>query len=131
MLLTKCIPLANESFLVQTSLHPRWRRRVDEAIHYIHRHYYNHISPEGLSIEVKLSVPKLQQGLKYLTGYTLNSYQEKVRVSEAKELLAQTDLPIRVVARKVGFKTHSHFGDTFKKVTGGVTPSAYRNLHGR
>jgi AraC-like DNA-binding protein len=110
-------------------IHPRWQRRVLRAIDYIHQHYSNHISQESLSIEVQLSVPKLQSGLKMLTGHTLYSYHEQVKINAAKSLLESTDLPLKAIANKVGFKTHSHFGEVFKRIAG-ITPSAYRNQHG-
>jgi len=112
------------------SIHPRWQRRVIEAIDYIHRHFHDHISQESLSIEVNLSVPKLQTGLKQLTGHTLYSYHEQVKIKAAKCLLESSDLPLKAIAAKVGFKTHSHFSEVFKRITG-VTPSAYRNQHGQ
>ena len=80
-------------------------------------------------MEVNLSVPKLQAGLKQLTGHTLGCYHEQVKIKAAKSLLEETDLPLKAIARKVGFKTHSHFGEVFKRITQ-MTPSAYRNEHG-
>ena len=112
------------------SIHPRWQRRVIEAIDYIHRHFHDHISQEALSMEVNMSVPKLQSGLKQLTGYTLYSYHEQIKIKAAKALLEETDLPLKAIAQKVGFKTHSHFGEVFKRITN-MTPSAYRNQYGR
>ena len=109
---------------------PRWQRRIRQAIDYIHDHYHDHISQESLSIEANLSVPKLQAGLKQLTGHTLYAYHEQVKIKAARSLLESSDLPLRVIANKAGFKTHSHFGEVFKRITG-VTPSAYRNLHGQ
>ena len=111
-------------------LHPRWQRRIKQAIDYIHDHYYNHISQEGLSMEVNLSVPKLQAGFKQLTGLTLASYHEEVKIKVAKSLLEETDLPLKAIAQKVGFKTHSHFGEVFKRITN-MTPSTYRNQYGQ
>ena len=112
------------------SLHPRCQRRIRQAIDYIHTHYFNHISQEALSLEVNLSVPTLQSGLKQLTGLTLGSYQEQVKITAAKSLLEETDLPLKAIANKVGFKTHSHFGEVFKRITQ-MTPSAYRNEYGQ
>ena len=112
------------------SLHPRWQRRIRMAIDYIHDHYCNHISQEALSMEVNLSVPKLQAGLKQLTGLTLGCYHETVKIKAAKSLLEETDLPLKAIAQKVGFKTHSHFGEVFKRLTH-MTPSAYRNEYGQ
>jgi AraC-like DNA-binding protein len=112
------------------SIHPRWQRRVVEAIAYIHDHFCDHISQESLAVEVNLSVPKLQSGLKQLTGHTLYAYHEQVKIKAAKCLLESSDLPLKAIAAKVGFKTHSHFSEVFKRITG-VTPSAYRNQHGQ
>jgi AraC-like DNA-binding protein len=120
-----CLPNVNECL----HLHPRWQRRIRDAIDYIHNHYFNHISQEALSMEVNMSVPKLQAGLKQVTGLTLGSYHEQVKIIAAKLLLEETDLPLKAIAQKVGFKTHSHFGEVFKRITG-VTPSAYRNEYG-
>jgi AraC-like DNA-binding protein len=112
------------------SLHPRWQRRIWQAIDYIHNHYCNHISQEALSVEVNMSVPKLQSGIKQLTGHTLYSYHEQIKIKAAKVLLEETDLPLKAIAQKVGFKTHSHFGEVFKRLTQ-MTPSAYRNEYGQ
>ena len=111
-------------------LPPRWQRRIRQAIDYIHNHYFNHISQEALSLEVNLSVPTLQSGLKQLTGLTLGSYQEQVKITAAKSLLEETDLPLKAIANKVGFRTHSHFGEVFKRIIN-MTPSAYRNEYGQ
>lgn len=111
-------------------IHPRCQRRILKAIDYIHRHFSNHISQESLSIEVELSVPKLQAGLKQLTGHTLSDYHEQVKIKAAQTLLESSDLPLKAIANKVGFKTHSHFGEVFKRIAG-ITPSAYRNQHGQ
>jgi AraC-like DNA-binding protein len=110
-------------------LHQRDLRRIEQAIAYIEKHYADHISPEALSMEVDLSVSKLQAGLKQLTGYSLYGYQEQVRIKHAKSLLEAPNKPLRVIAGAVGFKTHSHFGEIFKKLNG-ITPSEYRNRYG-
>jgi len=80
-------------------------------------------------VEVKLSTPKLQAGLRVLTGYTLYGYQENVRINAAKEMLSDTQMPIRIIARNIGLKTQSHFGEVFKRIMG-LTPLEYRNLYG-
>jgi two-component system, response regulator YesN len=120
-------PIQNDIVQLQN---PRWRRRIKEAIDYIHEHFANRISQESLSLEVNIPVPKLQAGIKQFTGFTLGCYHEQVKIKAAKSLLEMSDLPLKLIAKKVGFKTHSHFGDAFKKITG-MTPSQYRNQHGQ
>ena len=127
---TVILPEVHVAEVDELFLTPRCQRRIKAAVDYIENNYNRHISQESLSMEVQLSVPKLQSGLKQLTGYTLYSYHEQVKIRAAKSLLEASDLPLRVVAGKVGFKTHSHFGEVFKRITG-VTPSAYRNQHGQ
>jgi len=109
--------------------HPQFRR-VWQAIQYIETHYQDCISAVSLSLEVRLSTARLQAGLRQATGCTLSKYHEQVRIEKARSLLAETDYPVKLVARRVGFKTHSHFGEIFKKITS-FTPSEYRNLYGQ
>lgn len=104
--------------------------RIGQAVSYIEKHYAERLTPERLSVEVKLSVRKLQAGLKQLTGHSLYAYQERVRIRLAKSYLEDTDKPLRAIAISTGFKTHSHFGENFKKHTS-MTPSQYRNEFGR
>ncbi len=46
-------------------------------------------------------------------------------IVEAKLLLSQTNLPIKVIAYKLGFNEPSHFNNFFKKLAN-ITPAAYR-----
>ena len=115
---------------------PKWgefnqreRKRILLAVAYIEQHYPEKISQEGLSLEVKLGILKLQKGLRLATRYSIYGYQEQVRIRAAKELLASTDLPLSKIAKNVGFKTHSHFGEVFKRLIG-LAPLQYRNCYG-
>jgi AraC-like DNA-binding protein len=108
----------------------RWEtKRILQAIDYIRRLYRNRISPEALSLEVGLSVARLQSGFRTATGRTVASYLEMTRIEASKTLLAHSDTPIRDIAREVGFRTQSHFSSVFKKLTG-LTPLQYRNYYG-
>lgn len=112
-----------------TVLTERELKRVALAIAFIEKHSQDHISPEGLSVEVKLSVCKLQAGVKSLTGCSVSGYQEQMRIKAAKDLLSTTDLSIAIIAKRTGFRTHSHFGVVFKRQTA-LTPLQYRNQYG-
>ena len=102
-------------------------RCTHEAMDYIDKKYADYISAENLSMEVSLSIKKLQAGIQRETGLALHDYILKVRVEKAKPLLTDTNRPIKAIADAVGFKTTSHFGEVFRKFTS-LTPSAYRNL---
>jgi AraC-like DNA-binding protein len=102
-------------------------RCTREAMEYIDKKYAYPLSAEELSLEVSLSIKKLQAGIQRETGYALHDYVLKVRIEKAKPLLTDTTRPIKSIADTVGFKTPSHFGEVFRKFTS-LTPSAYRNL---
>lgn len=53
-------------------------------------------------------------------------YVQRIRMEEAKRLLCETELPVRVIAENIGYgDNHSYFGKRFKAACG-VTPGEYR-----
>lgn len=100
-------------------------RCIDEAMKYIDKHYSDKISSENLSMEVGLSKEKLQAGLQYRTGKTLHKYLQEVRMEKARELLANTNNPLKSVADASGFVNESHFCKVFKKLHL-ISPVQYR-----
>ena len=98
---------------------------IENAIYFIGRNYPEHISADQLSLEIGLSKKKLQAGIRQKTGLTLHGYILQTRIEKSKPLLADTCLPLKAVAKAIGFKTCSHFCKTFKQLTSN-TPMEYR-----
>ena len=90
-------------------------RCIEQALQYIDIHYSEKISAECLSMEVGLSKEKLQAGLQCRTGKTLHKYIQEVRLAKARDLLANTNDPLKSVADAAGFVNESHFCKVFKK----------------
>jgi two-component system response regulator YesN len=59
------------------------------------------------------------------TGETFTEYVARVRVEEAKRLLATTQLLVYEVGERVGYPSVEHFSRVFKKVAG-VSPVKFR-----
>jgi len=91
-------------------------RCIDQAIIYISKNYIEKISADQLSIEVCISKEKLQAGLQLRTGQTLAKYIQQIRLQKAKEILVNTNDPVKAVAGAAGFVNESHFCKVFKKV---------------
>jgi two-component system response regulator YesN len=106
-------------------LMPYERRNIEKAMVYIDQNYRNRLSADQLAIECNLSKQKLQAGFQEVTGMTVHSYILKVRVEKAKQMLADTDQPVKSIAAAMGFKRPSHFIFTFKVFTS-LTPCEYR-----
>ena len=51
----------------------------------------------------------------------------RYRITRAKQLLMETDLPIGTIAKQVGFTSESNFSYRFSQMSD-MTPRAYRNL---
>ncbi|MEW5745899.1 MAG: DNA-binding response regulator [Nitrospirota bacterium] len=55
---------------------------------------------------------------KLLTGHSLKSYQNHIKVRKALELLLELDLSVTDIARMVGYDDANYFSTIFKKITG-------------
>jgi AraC-like DNA-binding protein len=58
-------------------------------------------------------------------GLSFQGYLQKVRLEKAAELLRATRLPVARIARRVGYRDVSRFGQHFKRIFG-VSPKQYR-----
>lgn len=63
-------------------------------------------------------------------GQTPIDFVQKARLHRAAQLLAATELPVKVVAASLGFGSRSHFSRAFRRAYG-ADPSAYRKHHDR
>jgi len=106
-------------------LSPFDRRTIAKAIDYIDQHYRERLSADSLSEEFCISKQKLQAGFQEMTGLTLHSYILKIRIEKAKQLLEDTNHPVKYIASVMGFKRPSHFIFTFKEFTK-LTPIEFR-----
>lgn len=66
------------------------------------------------------------RGFKAATGRTPFQWLRDLRIEIACGLLAATDMPVAQLALEVGFKSQSHFGVVFRRLTG-TTPARWRS----
>ena len=58
-------------------------------------------------------------------GTSFSRLVEQVMVNRAIDLLGDSELPLKTVARELGYSELAHFSRAFRRMTG-LTPSAYR-----
>ena len=84
---------------------------------------------EGVSYyasELGVSANHLNRVVKHETGRSAGEWIDVSRLTLAKLLLRQTNMPIIDIAAKAGFEDQSYFSRFFKKHSG-MTPSEFRN----
>ena len=93
---------------------------------YISQHISQKINIAGLSSHFGLSPKKLQAGVHYLYGYSVNNYITNVRLEMAKELIYTTDKNVSDICYEVGYSSRSYFSKLFNERFGKL-PSALKN----
>lgn len=122
--ISSCVPVMPSS-MKSTRLSPADLRLIDQALDYINKHYTEKISADQLSMEVGISKEKLQAGMQSRKGLTLAKYIQQVRLGKARELLTNTNDPVKAIADAAGFVNESHFCKVFKKIHF-ISPVQYR-----
>lgn len=83
------------------------------------------ISLGEIAAQCGLSVRTLTRNFKATTGRTISSLIEQARVRQAKILLEDHSLPLKLVAHRTGFTSVGGFSTAFKRATGQL-PGAFR-----
>ena len=83
------------------------------------------LSTKGIAGRLRISVNYLRASFKSATGDSVSSYITRLRIERCKELLESSDMPVKEVARAVGFSNYNYFFTLFKKQTG-HTPQEYQ-----
>lgn len=96
-----------------------------EALRFIREHAREPITIDDVLARLSLSRRSLERRFREAIGRSPRAEIERVRMERARELLAETDLPVPRVAQLAGFGDPWRFGATFKRLHG-ATPTAYR-----
>jgi AraC-like DNA-binding protein len=93
------------------------REKIKEARTILDQDISRPYTIRELSRKVAMNECYLKKGFKALIGKTIHEYQQEMRISKAKELLALGNT-VTEVAATLGYSSISHFSASFKKITG-------------
>lgn len=105
-------------------------RDVVKAVRFIREHPHLPVSITEVAREVAVGRRTLERRCHRALGWSLGEEIRRVHVERARNLLAQTDLPMKVVAKEAGFSGLRHMGHVFRQHFK-MPPTAYRRLHSR
>lgn len=101
------------------------RVTVERAAEYLRSHYSQPLCLDELICAAHMSKSYFLRLFRQYMGTTPYNYLLCYRITQAKDLLVLTDLPVGVIARRVGFADESNFSTRFSSMTG-QSPLQYR-----
>ena len=98
---------------------------VSAAIDFLRANVRQAVHVEDVARASGLSLSTLKTRFKQAVGRPVHAELQRLRIDEARRLLATTEFPVKKVAALVGFTDISHFTTAFRRLTG-VPPGRYR-----
>ncbi|MEC2346567.1 helix-turn-helix domain-containing protein, partial [Paenibacillus barengoltzii] len=98
---------------------------VQRAILFVTQRFKEEISMEQTAEYVNLSPYYFSKLFKLQTGENFSDYLTRLRIEEAKRLIAERSLSLKEICYEVGYKDPNYFSRVFKKAVG-ISPSEYR-----
>lgn len=102
------------------------RAAIDDAKQYLADHLTENIDIEAFAKSRRLSYSWFRSRFKLYTGVSPKQYHLRLRMDEAKRLLASTDFSVKEVAVRLGYDNQDYFSAIFKRKEGS-SPSEYRD----
>lgn len=98
---------------------------VESVMAFLRKNYGSQIDFSTIADQQGVSAPYLTKIFKEHAGATPSKYLTDCRIQKAKQLLQDTDLPVKNIALAVGFPDPFHFSKYFKN-TVGKSPAQFR-----
>ena len=98
---------------------------VEKAQAFIAGNTYQQLTVKNVADHINLNPEYFTRLFKKETGISIKDYILQCKVAAAQDLLANSALPISLIALELGYENFSHFTQMFRKETGS-TPSEYR-----
>ena len=100
-------------------------KRLARALTAIHQHPGQLWTIQNAAAEASMSRSGFARKFKALLGTNFFDYLTRLRMRNARDFLATTNLPVPTIGEKIGYQSDLSFVKAFKKLHG-MTPRAYR-----
>ena len=101
------------------------RERIEDILHYLEENMDRMISRREAAKYVFLNEDYFSRMFRKEMGVGYKEYVLKQKMDYAEKLLANTDMPVTLIASKVGYENFTNFTQMFRKYSG-ETPTEYR-----
>lgn len=106
-----------------------YRNISEEIIALIHQHFDTDITLEECAAKLHYNAFYLSSVFKKETSMSFSEYLAMYRFQMAKKWLTETDMPIKDIARKIGYHNAQNFIRSFRKLED-MTPGQFRAKYG-
>lgn len=96
-----------------------------QIIKFLNENFQKEISLQQLADSFHMNASYISFLIKKETGLTYSQYLTNLRITQAKKLLASSQMTLTEISETVGFHDYFYFIKKFKKITG-VTPGYYQ-----
>ncbi len=103
-------------------------RNVAAALSYIREHACSGITVEQVLRHAAASRSQLEKKFRRFFGRSPQAEIRRVQVERIKQLLVETDFPLKKIAELAGFEHVEYMSVVFKRITA-ITPGEYRRRH--
>ena len=100
-------------------------RALAPVVHFLEGNYTETVSMEAMAELAGLSATHFNRQFLATFGRSPTQFVHSLRIEKGRQMLAQTDRGIGVIALELGYHDQSHFTRKFKAITG-LTPRVYR-----
>jgi len=102
---------------------------INAVMEYINTHFREELTLEDVAAFAGFSRFYISRSFKKQTGYTFKDYLCQKRLQVAMDLLIRSDIPMREVVTRSGFRSAATFNRVFREKKG-CTPTQYRAIYG-
>lgn len=112
----------NKNFEIKESA-----EKIERAKVIMLENIHKEIDIQKIATNLGISYSLFRKEFKEYTGYAPSQYFQELKIRNAKELLAESKLPIKEISYKLNFSSYEYFLSFFKKRVG-ITPTEYREM---
>jgi len=100
---------------------------INKAKVIMREHVSTNITAEEIAVKLNMSYSWFRRTFKVYTGFSPNQFMNQLKIQKAKELLAQTNDSVKLIALQLNFESTGYFSVFFKRETS-QSPLEYRAL---